>query len=92
MKDWLSLLFVCLLIPSGFAQHSVEQEHHPNGQLAKETSYQDNTKEGWERHWYPSGQLKSEGEYKQGLQEGAWFHYFESGALRIKRFLKEDFF
>ncbi len=74
----------------GDAGVTVEEEWHPNGQIAKRSFSRNGALEGLFQEWHPDGSLKLVAEWRNGLAEGVWMYFHPSGIVSERSYVTRD--
>ena len=60
---------------------------HPNGQVARLTSWRSGVRTGMSKSFHEEGQLLEQGAYVDGHRDGLWIAYYPSGAILAETYL-----
>jgi len=68
-----------------FAKEGLYQKFHPNGKVALEAHYINDTLDGVRKFFYPNGGVESIENFVQGEFHGPYQHFYENGTLQLEQ-------
>jgi antitoxin component YwqK of YwqJK toxin-antitoxin module len=68
-----------------FAKEGLYQKFHPNGKVAIEAHYVNDTLHGMRKYFYENGNAESIENFVHGEYEGAYQHFHENGTLQLEQ-------
>lgn len=58
--------------------------YYKNGQVFKETHYEEGQKQGMQKVYYASGEVKEIGAFEEGAKDGVWKTFYKNGKIETK--------